>query len=139
MMKRAILCGVFILTGAVGSVRATQIEQPIPGLWDVIRGKVSFQRRQTVVPLSLCKEGERCPRSKPYWTIIVAAGNGLFELDETFALGKEVPPQSLQVAGLSVRAGVQVILEAKVDAIADDYGMISEIKSLEIVSDTAGN
>lgn len=129
MNHRKIIFGLFCWLGLVSVGEASQLDGMA-----VIRGKVSFQRHQTVVPFVVCAGVELCPQSQPFWTLVVSDSRGKYEIDEIFALGSERAPRQVEVSGLTVHEGCQVIVEGQVDPLGDDYGIVSRIKSLEVVS-----
>jgi hypothetical protein len=132
MMKRFILFFLF-----TASVMAGVGEKARADHWNRIEGRVSFERRQTVIPMSICQFPESCPHSQTYWSLVVEADTGKFELDEPFAVGNEQAPAKVELSGLIVSEGARVVLEGKVESVCDDFGIISEIKSLAVISDTS--
>ena len=103
------------------------------GMVQVI-GSVSFQKHQTVVNLEEC-EDKLCPESKPYWVMMVDTGEFNFELGQIFSFGSETAPSSVDVSQVTVRPGERILLEAKLDSLNRNYGILSEVNRIEILMD----
>jgi hypothetical protein len=111
-----------------------------------VRGKVLFEKRNTVVPyggdlfhaiselLPFCDSMNNCPRSSPYWAMLVDDGQRQYELHQPFAMGSSRAPESVQIGGVVLHQGNQVSVEGSIETISDSYGIISEVKSISILS-----
>jgi hypothetical protein len=111
-----------------------------------IRGTVHFEKRNTVVPFSDnetsevvnsalpgCEDG-LCPRSNPYWAVLVDDGQHLYELHQPFAIGEVRSPKFIEVNGVKIRPGFEVAIEGSVDEISPNYGIIADVKSISVLS-----
>jgi hypothetical protein len=112
-----------------------------------VRGKVSFQRRNTVVPfsegfigetLNLAAEsfcnGFGCPQSSPYWAVIVDDGTRRYEFHEAFALGASRAPQFVEIRGVAVHPGAEIAVVGSVEPVSPTYGIISEVRNVSLIS-----
>lgn len=105
-----------------------------------VQGKVSFEKRSTIVPLndpmSICSDNQPCVKPRPYWTVVVSSRKSRFELDQTFALGSERAPEAIEVSGLVIRQGSQVAVEGRVQHVTPNYAIVSDVRSVELVLDS---
>lgn len=124
MLMRTILMGILVMATSVNSAGATHV---------TVQGKVSFERRATVVPLTVCDNGRPCYESKPYWSMLIASETGKFELDQAFALGSHNEPDAVEMAGVTIRPGFQVEVEGRVERITRDYAIVSEVKNINVL------
>jgi hypothetical protein len=111
-----------------------------------VRGTVHFEKRNTVVPyfngmsadvvnsaMPVCSE-DFCPRSNPYWAVIVQDGQRLYELHQPFAIGATRAPNFVEVSGVKLRPGFEIALEGSIESISESYGIISDVKSISVLS-----
>lgn len=100
-----------------------------------VEGSVHFERRSTVVPFAVC-ESRECPKSQTYWSMVINSQGLKYELDEIFALGKEKAPESIEVSGLVIRPGSRVAVQGTVSYINNNYGIVSNVKTIAVIMDT---
>jgi hypothetical protein len=111
-----------------------------------VRGTVHFEKRNTVVPYSdsiagnefssvlpVCNENF-CPRSNPYWAVVIADGQRQYEFHQPFAIGASRAPNFVEVSGVKLRPGFEIALEGSIDSISDSYGIISDVKRISVLS-----
>lgn len=114
-----------------------------------VRGTVRFEKRNTVVPMangliadaldmtaSFC-DGDNCPRSNPYWAVIVDDGHRQYEMHQPFALGAKRAPMFVQIGGVILRPGTEISLEGSIESISESYGIIADVKSISVISSPA--
>jgi hypothetical protein len=99
-----------------------------------VRGKAIFEQRKTVVPMIVC-EGEDCPKPKPYWVLVVKRDNIKYELDRVFALGSLEAPDAVDIVGVSVPDGSDVVLEGSVRLVGKSYGIISDVQRVAVLGE----
>lgn len=111
-----------------------------------VRGTVRFEKRSTVVPyienmmtevvnsaMPVCTD-DYCPRSNPYWAVIVDDGQHEYELHQPFAIGESRAPNFLEINGVKVRPGFQVAVEGSIETISPSYGIISDVTKISVLS-----
>ena len=109
-----------------------------------VKGKVSFERRATIVPLGDVQGGQEsqmmcenaiCAKSEPYWVLVILQDKVKYELQEMFNLGSESPPESVLVSGAIIRPGTQITLEGRIQLIAPGYATIRDIRRIDVEMD----
>jgi len=100
----------------------------------VVKGKAVFEKRHTLVPMSVC-ESDNCPRSQPYWVLVVSQGETKYELDQLFATGSTIPPEFVEVAGVVIRSGSRVVFDAQIEKISPRYALIVEVQRASLLMD----
>lgn len=151
MQKRTITTlTTLVVMSALISIGAGYAEVPAPcdqglihetaEMFGAIQGKVQFQKRSTVVPMSggefttesLCTS-EKCPKSNPYWAVVIVQGDTVYELNQAFAFGKSRAPEYVQIENVLIRPGVEVYMEGTVETISPTYGIIGDVKVVTLV------
>lgn len=115
---------VAVLSGECNAV-ATSME---------VIGKVSFEKRQTIIPLVIC-EAEPCLRSEPYWVLILEQDEKRFELGAIFAKGSDNAPESIELLGVLIRPGARIQLEGWVSLLSEKYAVITHPKRVSVLMD----
>ena len=97
-----------------------------------IRGKIRFERRFTRVsagdPL-----GE--PRSQEYWTLVIHTKEDLYLLNQQFNLGSPYAPEAVEVAGVTLRPGSEVELDAVIVKGAPQLFLVLNVERITLVMD----
>jgi hypothetical protein len=111
---------------------------PGPGDYTTVTGTAAFERHQTWVPLAHCDdEGEEnCVRAKPYWSLVLHSTGIRYELAQMFAEGSAEAPESIELASTVIRPGSQLAITARVQLISRSYGVLTDVKAVNIVMDT---
>lgn len=99
-----------------------------------VKGPVKFERRATVVPQMVCVDGEPCFKSKPYWVVSLSQDGVRYEMSQSFHLGSESPPESVEISGVRVREGSHVRVTADIEAISTDYAIVTDVIDIEVLS-----
>lgn len=111
-----------------------QARQPGQGEWDVVTGEVVFEARSTIVPMVVCKPGEECPKSVPYWVVVLTRDGVKHEIAQPFAKGQKQIPESVEVSGVVVRPGTRLLVEGLIRAISPRYAIIAEISRVDVLA-----
>lgn len=98
-----------------------------------VQGLVRFEKRHTVVPLSICQSWDRCPHSRPYWVVVLTSSDSQYEIDRPFSVGEENPPQILRMNGVDMKPGNVVRLNATVEYASADYYILGSIRDVGAV------
>lgn len=108
---------------------------------DVVRGKVTFERRYTIVPMVCTRNG--CRKSEPYWSLVISgeptirdSSPGTYEVDRVFALGSEHEPDKLEVAGVMLSPGARVQVKGSVEKVSDQYSILSNVSEVKLLMDS---
>lgn len=137
MLKRIALMACFVGSGLMGFVAQAQ-GNPGEGLQQTIQGKVQFERRMTWVPMAICENEHSCVKSEPYWSMVIQQGNIRYEIDEVFALGNPFCPDALELSGVKIRPGARVSLEGRVEALTQEYHVVSKIEKISVLDPESG-
>ena len=109
-----------------------------------VKGKATFERRATIVPLDDGSQGQNglmmcestfCSKSEPYWVLIVTQDKVKYELEEMFNLGSETPPESVLVSGSIIRPGTRITLEGRIQLVTPGYATIRDIRRIDVEMD----
>ena len=109
-----------------------------------VKGKVTFERRATIVPLDDGSQGQNglmmcentfCSKSEPYWVVIVTQDKVKYEVEEMFNLGSETPPESVLVSGSIIRPGTRITLEGRIQLVTPGYATIRDIRRIDVEMD----
>ncbi|MEK6706980.1 MAG: hypothetical protein AABZ06_14475 [Bdellovibrionota bacterium] len=98
-------------------------------------GKVTFEKRTTIVPLSICEQGQICPKPQIYWSVMVHSNGVRYEIDEVFGLGNFKAPEYVELTGVVIKPGCQVALVGRVEPITKDYVIVSDIKQAMVLNE----
>ncbi len=134
-VKRLMLAamGLLVLASAASSF-ASQDPMGTPAQ---VVGNAHFERRYTFVPLHsdiLCR-GQPCPKSEPYWALVLENNGVHYEMDHQFSMGKTISPELVEVLGTIIRPGSRVMLDGEVEAISDSYAVVTHVRRAWLVMD----
>ena len=125
--------GFSVLGFTAFSVQAEEAE------WEIVRGSVEFQKRNTFVPFIVCADPETsipCPQSKPYWVLRVkpeSDDSALYEWEEPIAIGREEAPAGIELGSVWLQAGDRIEVEARIEPIESDWKRLAEIRSISFL------
>jgi hypothetical protein len=135
------LASLFSASGTYASVNSIESSS-----LTTVRGTVRFEKRNTIVPMgdnliaealdmsvSFC-DGDGCPRPSAYWAVIVDDGRRQYEMHQAFAVGAKRAPMFIQINGVMLRPGSEIALEGSIESISESYGIISDVKSISVIS-----
>ena len=100
-------------------------------------GKVRFEPRTTIVPMQVC-EMEPCPKPEPYWAVVVRGPDRNYEISNTFALGSNRAPETVEIADVVIRPGSNLVFEGRVRPIGDGWAILSDITKVSYLMDAQG-
>jgi hypothetical protein len=128
----AIYCAVL---GVFGGVVWASLAWAAPAT-RIIQGKVAFEQRYTVVRMEASVESRPCPKSEPYWTMVVTSPDRhKYEFNQPFSMGSLTAPESIEIDSVILRPGSVLQLEAWVDPINAEYSLIRKILKLQLTMD----
>jgi hypothetical protein len=107
------------------------------GLETKVVGNAHFERRYTFVPMHsdiLCR-GMPCPKSEPYWALVLDNDGVQYEMDHKFNLGEHVSPELIEVLGTVIRPGSRVMLDGQVEPLAENHNIVSHVTRATLVMD----
>lgn len=138
MLKRTLFFSVLTLCCTINDV-ASAADTLFSKLTH-IRGQAHFERRSTIVPMTVCQDDKPCVKPEVYWTLLIVNREAgmQYELDEPFALGSPIPPEAIEISGVVIRHGTRVVVEGAVQPVTKDYAYLTEIKAIRIVVDEGG-
>lgn len=143
MLKRTLFFSVLALCCTTNSVAAAaHRDEKIFAKLTHIQGQARFERRSTIVPMTVCGDNAPCTKPEVYWSLLIVNRDTgkQYELDEPFAVGSPIPPEAIEISGVLVRSGSRVIVEGSVELVSQDYAYLTEIKAIRVVvEDGDGN
>jgi len=98
----------------------------------IITGKTVFEKRTTVVPMTLCP-GEPCRKPEIYWSLVIYNEETRYEVNQIYGIGSRIPPTKVEVAGSEIREGEIVEIEGRVNPISRAYAIVTEISRAAIL------
>jgi hypothetical protein len=99
-----------------------------------VTGNVLFEKRATVVPMLVC-ETKICPKSEPYWVLVVADGLMKYEVGQIFEKGSEVQPEAIELAGVVIRPGSRISIDGRVESVCENYAIVNDIQGASLLMD----
>jgi len=100
----------------------------------IVRGTVWFEKRYTRVPEAMC-EGTPCQKSQGYWTLVIYSDEVKYILKEMYAIGSLMAPDSVDIAGVVLRPGSSVQVDALMIRNSPDLFFLLGITSIELLMD----
>lgn len=100
-------------------------------------GNAHFERRFTFVPLraELFCTNAPCPKSEPYWALVLQSDGVQYEMDHQFSMGATTAPELVEVLGTVIRPGSRVMLDGEVESLSADYAVVTHVKAASLVMD----
>jgi len=89
-----------------------------------IQGTVEFVQRRGIAP------GTMEPMS--YWGAVIHSQGVNYELPTALEIESGVRPESVMIQGTRVHLGVVVTIDGKANRIRMDFGLLSEVRQVEI-------
>lgn len=135
LVRTASALGVAFMLTATGPDAAASDTARHPWINAQFSGQVDFERRSTVVPMDgvgamyVCggDSGLPCETSKPYWVVVIHDRYVDYEIAKIYNMGEKSAPEDVEIAGVVVRPGTQIEVEAVVEPIFSDYVIVREV------------
>lgn len=135
MLKSAFVFLVAVLAISALGAEAYRTDNDVIEVKEIITGRISFEKRTTIVPLALCVDRD-CRKPEIYWSVVISNSETRFEVDRTFGLGQKQVPETLEIAGTTLRPGDLVELEGDVKPVSRDFALVSDVKRITIVEES---
>lgn len=114
-------------------------EEISPSRITTVIGKALLEKRATVVPMAICeslKKNMPCPKSEPYWALVVEHESVRYEVDYPFDLGREEAPAGVEIQGTWIEPGARVALEGQVRPLTEKHHLVSDIQEARVLSES---
>ncbi len=104
-----------------------------------VTGRVSFERRLTVVPLSraFCLSPLKCGEQGIYWVMTIEDSDRKYVLEQPFAIGQDDQPEFVELSGVLLRQGTRVNILGHAVLSSDMTAILKQIDRLTLVMDLA--
>jgi hypothetical protein len=123
-MKKAKLTALLILLQA-GSALPALAAAPSTALKPAqIHGTVEFVQRNGVAPGTM--------ESMNYWGVVVRSNGVDYQLPNVAGITSEVRPESVIIQGKQIHRGDEVTIDGKANKLRKDFGLLSDIQSIDI-------
>lgn len=125
-----VFAGVYLIMSAPAGLALEQSRDD----YGSVRGKVAFEPRSTIVPMMICEQ-KICPKSRPWWAMVIYQDGIQYEMDEQFAIGSETAPESMEIVGAVIRPGSTIVVEGRIEVIVAGYAIISDVRRIDLAMD----
>lgn len=123
-MKKTKITTLFILLQAIVALPALAAAPSTALKPAKIHGTVEFVQRKGIAPMSLA------PMS--YWSVIIHASRMDYELPTVIGIEDDTRPRHASIRGTWIRQGDQVTIEGNMNQIREDFGLVSDIRKIEL-------
>jgi hypothetical protein len=115
---------------SAGSSARTAVADERPLGLSTVSGVARFMKHRTFAP-GICWI-ETCAKPRVYWSLLVEGDGGRFELDKIFDEGHESEPASIEVGGVTIKAGMHLSITGRVETLSRDYSVITDLQNIRV-------
>ncbi len=123
-MKKMKMTALLILLQAASTLPAIAAAPSTALKPATIRGTVEFVQRKGVAPVTMA--------TMNYWSVVVHGSGMDYELPTVLGIDDGARPELASIQGTRVRPGDQVTIDGSVNRIKKDFGLVSNIRHIEV-------
>lgn len=99
-----------------------------------LTGQVKFEPRYTRVISDQCGNNP-CHQSQVYWTLVIEASGSKYLLNRKLSVGLKRAPEAMQVAGVNIRPGLTIQIEAHAVRYAPELFVLLDVQKVSLLPD----
>jgi hypothetical protein len=122
-----------VISGTLSIAASASLNPVQPYAAVHVQGKVSLERRDTIVPYYCTVNG--CQHSVPYWVLVLRDRAHSYELNQPFNRGSADAPQSVDVNGVPISTGEEIALDANASLAVADWVFLDDVRNVVVIHD----